>query len=108
MLCGQLASSGKVQRLFSAAPGTYPVGMARSLYNWTHQDVCEFLEQKGFSFFDDVEGIGKAWMNFHENGEPNRIVEMKFTHGLYKPRALKRMIRQSGIPEEEWLKWTGA
>ena len=55
-----------------------------------------------------MDGVGKAWMNFHESGEPNRIVDMRFTHGLYKPSALKRMIRQSGIPEEEWLKWTVA
>ena len=80
--------------------------MSRSLYHWTYEDVTDFLTAKGFEFFDDVENLGEAWMNFQENGEPNRIVEVKHTDGFYKPKRLKRMIRQSGIPEEEWLNWT--
>lgn len=82
--------------------------MPRNLYHWTYEDVTEFLRTKGFEFFDDVEGVGEAWMNFQEGGEPNRIVEVKYTHAFYKPKRLKRMIRQSGIPEEEWLNWTGS
>jgi hypothetical protein len=68
--------------------------------------VTDFLTARGFEFFDDVEDIGEAWMNFQESGEPNRIVEVKYTHAFYKPRRLKRMIRQSGISGDEWLNWT--
>lgn len=82
--------------------------MPRSLCRWTYEDVTDFLAAKDFEFFDDVEGLGEAWMNFQENGEPNRIVEVQFIHAFYKPKRLKRMIRQSGIPEEEWLNWPGS
>ena len=81
--------------------------MVNRLHKWTYQDVATFLAEKGFQFFDDVEGVGKAWMNFHENGEPNRIVEVNYTPIFYTPKTLKRMIRQSAIPEDEWLKWAG-
>lgn len=80
--------------------------MPRSLYHWTYEDVAEFLTAKDFEFFDDIEGVGKAWMNFNDIGEPNRMVEVKYIPGFYKPKTLKRMIRQSGISEDEWLKWT--
>ena len=82
--------------------------MPKSLCNWTHRDVTGFLQQKGFSFFEDVDGVGQAWLNFHDSGEPDRVVEIKFVDVFYKAKALKRMIRQSGIPEEEWLKWMGS
>ena len=82
--------------------------MAGSLYNWTYQDVATFLRENGFQFIDDVEGVGKAWMNFHDNGEPNRIVEVKHSQTFYKAKTLRRMIRQSGIPEAEWVKWAGS
>ena len=81
--------------------------MARSLFNWTFKDVGGFLRQRGFSYFEDVEGIGPAWMSFHKNGEPNRMVEVRLTHVAYKPKAMRQMIRQSGIPEAEWLAWNG-
>jgi len=81
--------------------------MANRLGRWTYRGVTTFLAEKGFQFFDDVEGVGKAWMNFHENGEPNRIVEVKPTGAFYAARTLKRMIRQSGIPENEWITWAG-
>lgn len=77
--------------------------MPRSLYHWTYEDVTDFLNAKGFELFDDVEDLGEAWMNFHPNGEPNRIIEIKYTHGFYIHKKLKRMIRQSGIPEAEWI-----
>lgn len=80
--------------------------MTNRLCNWTYRDVTDFLQQKGFGFFDNVDHhIGQAWMNVHDNGEPNRIVEVKFTRTFYKSKALKRMIRQSGIPETEWVNW---
>ena len=81
--------------------------MVNRLSRWTYQDVAVFLAEKGFQYFDDVEGVGKAWMNFHENGEPDRIVEVKYTRAFYKPKTFMRMIRQSAIPEDEWLKSAG-
>jgi hypothetical protein len=43
-------------------------------------------------------------MIFQNNGEPDRIVEGKNAQKIYMPKALKKMIHQSGIAEEEWLK----
>jgi len=82
--------------------------MPRSFYHWTYEDVTDFLSAKKFEPFDDVDGQGKSWMNFQENGEPNRIVEVQYVRAFYKPKRLKRMIRQSGFSEEEWLRWTRA
>jgi len=82
--------------------------MPRSLCHWTYEDVTDFLTAKGFEVFDDVEGLGEAWMNFQENGEPNRIVEVQYVNASYKPKRLKRMIRQSGISEAEWFNWARA
>jgi len=79
--------------------------MEKNLNNWTYEDVINFLKDNGFAYFDEVPGVGKAWMNFHKNGEPDRIVEVKQTDTFYTPRAIKKMVRQSGIDEEEWLKW---
>jgi len=79
--------------------------MVNRLHQWTYRDVAAFLVEKGFQLFEDVEGVGKAWMNFHKNGEPNRMVEIKPSRTFYKPKTLMKMIRQSGIPEKEWIKW---
>jgi hypothetical protein len=99
----QLSVCGKIPRLFGSFPEVILGNMPRSLYHWTYEDVTEFLTARGFEFYGDVEGIGRAWMNFQENGEPNRIVEVKYSNVVFKPKQLKRMIRQSGIPEAEWL-----
>ena len=81
--------------------------MAKGLHNWTYRVATDFLEKKGFQFFDEVEGVGQAWINFQENGEPDRIVEIKYTPTTYAPRVMRKMMRQSGIAEAEWVKWAG-
>jgi len=79
--------------------------MTRRLYNWSYRDVTEFLKENGFSFFKELEGSHEAWIKHGEDNVPDRIVEVNFTHGSYPPRTLKTMIRQSGIVQDEWIKW---
>lgn len=79
--------------------------MRKTLHNWAYEDVTNFLKAKGFDFQYDIAGIGNAWMNFHSNGEPNRVVEVKRIDVFYTPKALRKMIRQSGIAEGVWLNW---
>lgn len=104
----RLAGSGKVGRLFRDALEAYPRGMVNRLSNWTYRGATDFLKEHDFNFFEPLRDSHEAWIRLTEKGEPDRIVEVNFTNGVYKPRALKKMIRQSGIPEEEWIKWAGS
>jgi hypothetical protein len=102
MLAPGLASSGKSWRLVDQPPTVYSVGMAKKL--WTYRDVTDFLERNGFSFYEDLEHC-QSWVKYQDNGEPETFVEIRFTQGFYSPKAMQKMIRQSGIGENEWNKW---
>lgn len=80
--------------------------MTRRLYNWTYRDVTSFLKESGFSFLKPLKGSHEAWIKRGSNDtEPDRRVEVNLTHGSYPAVTLKLMIRQSGIPQNEWIKW---
>jgi len=78
--------------------------MQNILSKWTYQNVTSFLGEKGFDFYDEFEH-SQSWVRGGHKGEPDRFVEVKFTQKFYTPKALQRMIRQSGIDESEWIKW---
>lgn len=82
--------------------------MVNRLNNWTYRDVTDFLKEHDFSFFEPLRGSHESWIKLTENGEPDRIVEVNFTHGSYPVRTLKTMIRQSGIDQDEWIKWASS
>jgi len=76
--------------------------MPRGLNNWTAEDVVRFLKTHDF-YLNYTKGshyfyVGRA-------GDALRQVCIAF-HGskTLKPRTLKGIIRQSGIPQAEWLK----
>jgi predicted RNA binding protein YcfA (HicA-like mRNA interferase family) len=77
--------------------------MPRGVFNWTADDVIRFLRDNGFAFSHSQ---GSHWFYIGSYGGRRREVTVLF-HGAkaIKPRTLKGMIRQSGIPKEEWLKW---
>jgi hypothetical protein len=79
--------------------------MVNRLFNWTYRDVTDFLKEHEFSFFEPLKGSRESWIKLTENGEPDRIVEVNFTHSSYPARTLKTIIRQSGIPREQWVEW---
>jgi hypothetical protein len=78
--------------------------MAKILHNWTYRDVTYFLEEKGFNFYEDM-GYAQSWIKLGRHGEPDRFVEIKFIREFYSSKAFQKMIRQSGIGEDEWNKW---
>jgi len=47
----------------------------------------------------------EQWAKLREDGKPDRIVEVDVVDETYTPEELKRMIEESGIPEDEWMKW---
>jgi len=75
--------------------------MPRGLFNWTAEDVVRFLKDYGFrvnySRGSHVYYTGKYGGTF-------RQVCIPF-HGsrAIKPRTLKGIIAQSGIPKDKWL-----
>jgi len=82
--------------------------MVNRLFNWTYRDVTNFLKEHDFNFYEALKGSHESWIKLTENGEPDRIVEVNFTHCSYPVKTLKTMIRQSGIPQEEWIKWASS
>ena len=71
--------------------------MPRRFLNWTAEDVVRFLKTHGF-----VLNYTKGSHYFYFSR--GRQVCVPF-HGsrVIKPRTLKGIIRQSGIPKEIWL-----
>ena len=82
--------------------------MTNRLYNWTYRDVTDFLKENGFDFFESLKDSHEAWVKLGDNGEPDRIVEVYFSHRSYPPKTLKTMIRQSGIDQKEWIAWASS
>ena len=79
--------------------------MPRRLHNWNYHQVIEFLKHNGFQFNKPLNGSHEAWVKDGKNGEPDRRVEVNFTHHSYPVGTLKTMIRQSGIDPKEWIRW---
>ena len=82
--------------------------MKNKSYNWSYRDITDFLKENRFSFCEGVEGLDdypESWVKLGKKGEPIRIVEVDFTTKSYEPETLKKMIDQSGISQEEWIKW---
>lgn len=104
----EFAALGKRSSLFRIAQRPYPVAMARRLNNWSYQDVTSFLKENGFSFFEELKGAHEAWIRLQDGGEPDRIVELSFRTDSYPVKAMKSIIRQSGIVEKDWVEWPGS
>lgn len=103
-----VSTAARVDAVLVIPLWSYPQNIVSRLFNWTYRDVTDFLKERDFTFFEPLKGSHEAWLKLTENGEPDRIVELTFTRGVYTPRVLKKMIRQSGILEEEWIRWIGS
>jgi hypothetical protein len=102
-----LAASGKSSRLQAIVSWTYSMHMEKILHNWTYRDVVNFLEEKGFNFYEDLEDC-QSWVKLGNNGEPDRFVEIKFTREFYSPKAIQKMVRLSGVGEDKWNEWASS
>ena len=76
--------------------------MSRSVFNWTAEDATRFLKEHGF-VLNHTRGSHIYYVGRY--GKMLRQVCVPF-HGskVLKPRTLKGIIHQSGIPRPEWLK----
>jgi predicted RNA binding protein YcfA (HicA-like mRNA interferase family) len=76
--------------------------MVRGIFNWTAEDVVRFIKERGFIL---NHAKGSHYFYVGKYGGEFRQVCVPF-HGsrTIKPRTLKGIILQSGIPKEEWLK----
>ena len=82
--------------------------MSRKFRNWNYRNFTDFLKEHGFSHQKPLKGSHQAWIKHGENGEPDRRVEVSIPHNSYYPKTVRNMIRQSGISEDEWIKWAGS
>jgi len=75
--------------------------MAKNIFNWTFTDIEKFLKQNGFTY-SHVRGSHYFYTGHY--GHQPRIVQVPF-HGskTLKPRTMKGIIKQSGIPKEKWF-----
>jgi len=80
--------------------------MAKKIKYWTYQLVADFLKEKKFDYGGELADGTQMWITYLEHNGPDRIVEVKPISRFYSPKAMRTMIRQSGIPKEEWCKWT--
>lgn len=68
---------------------------------WTHRDLINFLKHHGFYWYEARKGSHEAWISYD-----NRfVVEINIPKGSYVKRTLDTMIKQSGIHQDEYLKW---
>lgn len=79
--------------------------MPRRLHNWDYDNVTDFLKEHGFSFQKELGGSHQAWIKCGKEGEIDRCVEVNFTSKSYPIKTLERMIRQSGIDKDKWIRW---
>jgi len=75
--------------------------MTRGVFNWSPEDVARFLKEHGFQC---VHAKGSHVFYVGRYGGQLRQVCVPF-HGsrALKPRTLKGIIAQSGIPKDKWL-----
>ena len=75
--------------------------MPHRLYNWTTEDVIRFLKDNSF-VLNHTRGSHYYYVGHY--GGVFRQVCVPF-HGsrVLKPRTLKGVIKQSGIPQREWM-----
>lgn len=76
--------------------------MPKGIFNWTYDDVVDFLKENGFQFFENRKGSHEAWINRNIQA----VVDIQF-HGRqsFRPKTLESMIRQSKLDKKFWKKW---
>ncbi len=76
--------------------------MTHGLFNWTFDDVVNFLKERGFTLHHTNAS------HYYYVGHYEKILRQVCVpyHGrkAIKPRTVKGIILQSGIPHKEWMK----
>lgn len=78
--------------------------MPNGLSNWSYRDVIKFLKDFEFTFYKYKFGSHEAWIS----SDKKNIVEVNVIKNSesYPELTLKTMIRQSGLSQKEWRKWS--
>jgi hypothetical protein len=97
--CDVLATRGQLLTLES---------MPNRFRNWSYRNLTDFLREKGFSLFKEIGGSHQQWIKRSVDGKPDKILEIYFRHNAYPMKTIQTTARKSGIPEDEWLKWSGS
>ncbi len=76
--------------------------MTRGIFNWTFDDVVDFLKENNFR----LNYVNAS--HYYYVGSYNKVIRQVCVpfHGKksLKPKTMKGIILQSGIPQEKWLK----
>ncbi len=76
--------------------------MPRGYFNWTFHDVVKVLHARGFVQV----GVEGSHYSFERTVEGKRYITGVAFHGnkTLKPRTIKSIIAQSGMPKKEWFR----
>jgi predicted RNA binding protein YcfA (HicA-like mRNA interferase family) len=76
--------------------------MPRRLFNWTFSDVESFLKERGFAL--NYTNASHYYYVGHYDGQLRNVCVPFHGKTTIKPRTLRGIILQSGIPQNEWFK----
>lgn len=76
--------------------------MPNGLFNWTFNDVVNFLKENNFRL-NHTNGSHHYYLG-HYNKELKQVCVPFHGSRTIKPRTIRGIILQSGIPQKEWLK----
>ena len=74
--------------------------MTRGVFNWTYKDVVGVLKEHGFRL-NDMDSSHHYYLRF-EGGRFYQVTVPFHGSKTIKPRTLKSMILQSGLPRSDW------
>ena len=76
--------------------------MPRRLFNWTFSDIESFLKGHGFTL--NYTNASHYYYVGSYDGQLRNVCVPFHGKTAIKPRTLKGIILQSGIPQKEWFK----
>jgi len=75
--------------------------MPNGYFNWTFNDVAEFLKEHGFRL-NHTNGSHYYYIG-HTDGKLRNVCVPYHGTRTIKPRTLKGIILQSGVAKEKWI-----
>jgi len=75
--------------------------MPNGINNWQYRDVTDFLKENGF-VLNHQKGSHIFYVGIYNKTQRHVCVPFHGTVAI-KPRTMKGIILQSGIPKEKWL-----
>jgi predicted RNA binding protein YcfA (HicA-like mRNA interferase family) len=76
--------------------------MPHGAHNWTYRDVVRFLRVHDFVILREGKGSHTLLVGT-VSGTRHLVTVFYHAQKTFHPKTLKSMVRQSGIPLEQWL-----